>query len=183
MDYPSVTQIISFCNQRAFDGVPDFMLQRAADRGTDVHTVAALLLQGLFFETTPEIAGYIESLQNWVFDCVETVIFVEKELVSVKYGFQGHPDALVKLRGDPGLTLVDWKTPKPLSKSWRLQLAGYKILAEESYEAGFYVSRVASLRLDPKGGPAKFDGYSRTLVADKNVFLSCLNVWRFFNGR
>jgi hypothetical protein len=182
MNYPSVTEIIGFVNSRAFDGVPEFMLQRAADRGTDVHTAASLLLQGLFFESPPEIAGYIKSLEDWVSNFVEEVIFVEKSLISVKYGFQGHPDALVKLRGDSGLTMIDWKTPKPLSKGWRLQLAGYKILGEENYESGLYISRVASLRLDPNGGPAKFDGYSRTLAADKNVFLSALNVWRFFRS-
>lgn len=179
MTYPSVTQIIGFCNQGAFNGVPFELLERAANRGTDVHTVAALYLQGLFYEDTPEIAGYVKSLQDWVSSYVEEVIFVEKELEAPKYGFQGHADALVRIRGDEGNCLVDWKTPKPLSKSWRLQLSGYKLLGEEN---GYQISRVASLRLRADGGPAKFDGYSRTLVADKNVFLSCLNVWRFFEA-
>jgi hypothetical protein len=178
MEYPSVTEIIGFCNSRAFDNVPEFMLERAAVRGTDVHAASAALLQGLFYDVPVDLCGYVKSLQDWVASLVEEVIFVEKALVSPKYGFKGHPDALVRLRGDKGGTLVDWKTPKPLSKAWRLQLAGYKLLGEE---AGHRIDRVASLRLDAGGGPAKFDGYSRTLAADKNVFLSCLNVWRFFN--
>lgn len=69
---PPVTTFISFVNSRAFDGVPVFNLERAAQRGTDVHTAAALFLQGLWFEEDR---------------------------------FQGPPDAIVKIRGDVGLTL------------------------------------------------------------------------------
>ena len=175
---PSVTEIIGFCNSRAFDGVPEFMLQRAADRGTNVHTAAAAILSGLFFEPSPGISGYIDSLTDWIQSHVEEVIFVEQELISARLGVQGHADALLRLRGDTGNTLVDWKTPLVMSKSWRLQLAGYYLLCQEN---GFGVERVASLRLDPKGGRAKFQGYTRNLAADKVVFLSALNVWRFFN--
>jgi hypothetical protein len=151
---------------------------RAATRGTDVHDVIALHLQGLFYEVNPEFEGYHQSLVNWANNHVVKVVFVEKELAAPQYGFQGHPDALLLLRGDVGLTLMDWKTPKPLSKSWRLQLAGYKLLCEAN---GYKVSRVASLRLAADGSEAKFQGYTKTMAADKNVFLSCLNVWNFYN--
>jgi hypothetical protein len=151
---------------------------RAATRGTDVHDVVALHLQGLFYEVDPEFEGYHQSLVNWANNHVAHVVFVEKELVAPKYGFQGHPDALLRIHGDKGYTLMDWKTPKPLSKSWRLQLAGYKLLAEAN---GYVVERVASLRLAADGGDAKFQGYTKTMAADKNVFLSCLNVWNFYN--
>jgi hypothetical protein len=176
---PSVTQILSFVNPRAFDGIPTFYLERAQARGTDVHAHAAAYLQGLFYEVPAEFEGYHQSIRGWVDSFVEKIILVEAELVSAELGFRGHPDAIVVIQGDQGLTLVDWKTPKPLSKSWRLQLSGYKSLAEAN---GFPIKRVASLRLDANGGPAKFTGYTKTLVADTNVFLSALNVWKFFNG-
>jgi hypothetical protein len=181
VNYPSVTQIIGFCNRDAFNGIPAGVLARAAQRGTNVHSAAALSLLGMWFEETPEIMGYIKSLNDWRRSFVEEVVAVEQELLAPKYRVQGHPDAIVRLRGDQGLTLVDWKTPKPLSPSWRLQLAGYKLIAEAEPN-NFQIARVASLRLDSAGGAAKFDGYTKTLAHDKNVFLSCLNVWRYFNG-
>jgi hypothetical protein len=175
---PSVTEVISFVNSRAFDDIPSYMMVRAQDRGTDVHAAAAAHLLGLWYDVDPAHEGYIRSLENWVSEYLELVIFVEEELVSEKYGFTGHPDALVRLRGDIGLTLIDWKTPKPLSLSWRLQLAGYRLLAEAN---GHKIARVASLRLAADGGRAKFDGFSKYLAHDQNVFLSALNVYKFYH--
>jgi lipocalin len=178
MYIPSVTEIIGFVNSRAFDHVPIFRLEAASARGTDVHSTAAAHLLGLWYEVTPEFEGYHQSLTTWTTEYVVEVVMVEQALVDLKRGFQGHPDALLRIRGDDGLTLVDWKTPKPLSLSWRLQLAGYRLLAIAN---GYKVARVASLRLDAGGGPAKFQGYTKTLAHDQNVFLSALNVFRFFN--
>jgi len=176
---PSVTEVLSFVNSRAFDHVPVFRLEAAQARGIDVHSAAAALLLGIWYDPDPAHAGYMGSLTTWVEQFVVEVVFVEQSLVSLKHGFRGHPDALLRIRGDDGPTLIDWKTPKPLSLSWRLQLAGYRLLAIDN---GFKVSRVASLRLDADGGPAKFQGYTRTLVSDQNDFLAALKVWRFFNG-
>jgi hypothetical protein len=175
---PSVTEILNFVNPGAFDGIPSFYLERAKIRGTEVHSIAAAYLQGLFYEVPAELEGYHQSLQGWVGNFVQEICLVETELIAAGWDFRGHPDAIVVIRGDQGLTLVDWKTPKPLSKSWRLQLAGYRLLAEVN---GHQIARVASLRLAADGGPAKFQGYSSTMAADRAVFLSALNVWKFFN--
>lgn len=180
MSLPSVTQIISFCNQGAFAGIPDHIMEKASARGVSVHASAAAYLGGFWCaeDPEPEFEGYHKSLTDWASEFVVKVIWVEQELVDLKRGFQGHPDALLLMRGDEGLTLLDLKTPKPLSLSWRLQLAGYRLLATAN---GYIIVRVASLRLDKDGGPAKFQGYTRTLAYDQNVFLSCLNVWNFYN--
>jgi hypothetical protein len=175
---PSVTEIIGSCNSQAFADVPLFHMERAQARGTVVHADAAAYLQGLWYDPDPTFEGYHQSLVDWTEQFVSKVGLVEKELVDLKRGFKGHPDAILLLRGDTGLTLLDLKTPKPLSLSWRLQLAGYRLLAQAN---GFVITRVASLRLDKDGGTAKFQGYTKTLAADQNVFLSALNVWKFYN--
>lgn len=179
MILPSVTQIIGFCNRDAFAGVPEILMERAQARGISVHSEVAMTLEGVWFDADPAMAGYLKSLTDWKNEYVVQVIAVEPELVAPKLGFQGHPDAILRLRGDEGLSLVDWKTPKPLSLSWRIQLAGYKILCEHN---GYRIARVASLRLDAKGGPAKFTGYTKTLAYDTNVFLAGLLWWKFFNA-
>jgi predicted RecB family nuclease len=178
MDYPSVTQIIGFVNSRAFDDVPVFRMEAAAARGVDVHAAAAAYLLGVWYEVDPAYAGYMRSLASWVDEYVAQVVFVEEELISPKYRLRGHPDALLRIKGDTGATLVDWKTPKPLSLSWRLQLAGYRLLAMEN---GYSVERVASLRLMADGRPAKYQGYTRTLAADQNVFKAALEVYKFYH--
>ena len=177
---PSVTEVIGFCNSRAFDGVPAHLLLAASGRGTLVHGEIAQTLEGTFFDADPAVAGYLKSLTDWKRDYVQEVVAVEPELVAPKLGVKGHPDAILRIRGDEGLSLVDWKTPKPLSLSWRIQLAGYKILCEHN---GYRIARVASLRLDANGGPAKFTGYTRTLSYDVNVFLAGLLWWKFFNQK
>jgi hypothetical protein len=178
IELPSVTAIIGFVNSRAFDNIPAMILEAAGQRGTAVHSEIAASLLGLWYEERPEIAGYMMSLHIWVKDFVEEVVAVEQDFTSPLYGVRGRPDAILRIRGDIGLSLVDWKTPKPLSRSWRVQLAGYRLLAEAN---GLKIDRVASLRLDKDGAPAKFQGYTKTLAADTNVFRSALNVWKFFN--
>jgi hypothetical protein len=118
------------------------------------------------------------SLHIWVKDFVEEVVAVEQDFTSPLYGFRGRPDAILRIRGDTGLSLVDWKTPLALSLSWRLQMSGYRLLCEAN---GLKITRVASLRLNKDGDNAKFDSYTKTLMADTNVFISALNVFKFFN--
>lgn len=179
MPYPTVTEVISFCNSRAFDNVPALLLEIAAERGTRVHSEIAMTLLDLWFEPDPTIAGYLQSFNLWRQRTVAEVIAVEPELISHKYHVVGHADAVVRLHGDHGLTLCDWKTPAVLSKSWRVQLAGYWLLAKELYHLP--ILRVASVQPRPDGREAKFTGYSKTLRADANVFISGVNWWNFFN--
>lgn len=181
-NYPSVTQIISYCNQGAFASVPDVKLQLAQERGIDVHALAASHALGMWLpEIPPQYEGYVKSATEWFERSVKAVIKVEEQLVDPKLGFTGTPDLIVRMKGDPDLTVVDWKTPKALSKTWRLQLAAYRHLAEIACQ-GYSIRRVASLRIREDGGPAIFDGYSRTLFSDLNIFLGLLNYFKYMEG-
>lgn len=156
------------------------MLLAAAIRGTDFHELVAAKALRLWIPEVPDnCKGYFKSFCVWFDEFVEEVVLVEQPLVDTVLGYRGTPDAVVRIKGDSGLTLPDWKTPLALSKSWRLQVSAYKNLAEKN---GCPISRVASVRFDPKGGRAKFEEYTKSLTPDFAVFLSALNVWRFFNG-
>lgn len=182
MNLPTVTQVISQVGRfwLNFDAVPPDKLEFACQRGSDFHRVAALYAQKLWIDEIPETcAGFFHSFTEWYRDFVEEPILVERTLVHPKLHYQGTPDAIVRIKGDKGLTLLDWKTPRALSKSWRLQLAAYKSLADAN---GYLQSleRVASLQPHPDGGRAKFQGYTKSLTHDFAVFLSGLNWWYFF---
>ena len=182
MNLPHVTEIISQVGRHwlNFDAVPPDRLEFAKNRGQDFHRLAALHASRLWIDEIPEnCAGFFHSFTEWFDEFVEEVIVVEQTLIHPTLHYQGTPDAIVRIKGDAGLTLIDWKTPLALSKSWRLQLVAYRELARVN---GYPVERVASLQPRSDGSRAKFQGYTKSLTPDFAVFLSGLNWWRFFNG-
>ena len=179
---PSVTLIISQVGKHwlNFDAVPKDRLEFACQRGSDFHRLAALHAQKLWIDEIPDsCAGFFHSFSEWFGDFVEETVMVETTLIHPTLHFKGTPDTIIRMKGDSVLTLPDYKTPRALSKSWRLQLAAYRELARVN---GYPVERVASLRPHPDGGRAKFDEYTKSLTADWNVFQSMLNVFKFFQG-
>lgn len=177
MTYPSVTQVLSVYQD--FSMVPEHILTMASERGSRVHAICASLAQKLFVshrQITPDIEGYIQSFNQW-FEYVDEVVLVEQELIDPTLGFIGHPDLVVKMKGDQPLTLVDLKTPKIIGKTWRAQLAAYWHLT-----TSIFIKRCGSLRLKQDGGFPIFDEYTDTRHADFAAFLSALNAWRYFNN-
>jgi hypothetical protein len=184
MTLPSVTRIISDVGKHwlSFDNVPPDRLAFACQRGSDFHRLAALHAQNLWIDEVPEsCVGFFHSFTEWFDEFVEEVVMVEETLVHPTLHYTGTPDAIVRIKRDKGLTLIDWKTPRALSKSWRLQLAAYKSLADAN---GYLQSleRVASLQPHPDGGRARFEGYTKSLTHDFAVFWSGLNWWKYFNA-
>lgn len=174
---PSVTQVLApFVD---YSRVPDHVLAMASDRGSRVHAICAAKLLGLWHSpVTGDVAGYVQSFEKWA-RVVSDVILIEAELEDSGFGYCGHPDALLVIKGDSGSSAVDWKTPRSLMLPWRVQLAAYRNLFEVN---GYPVDRQFSLRLCPDGGAAKLNEYTGTVRADFAVFMSALNCHRFFQG-
>lgn len=178
---PSVTQAIGFVNPSAFDNVPKETLELAKARGTEFHGLAASYAAGLWiYSVDPSLQGYFESFQRWFDRFVVKTIAVEQTWRHPTLYYHGTPDWIGVIRGDEGNTLADWKTPLYASKSWRLQLAGYKALAESQ---GIEITRVASVQPRKDGKQAKFLDYPKSLTRDLQVFMEVLDVWRFFNDK
>lgn len=176
MNFPSVTSVIS--PWADFSAIRPEVLENAARRGTDVHRICSALALGLWVPSIPDdCAGFVLSFEQWI-PVVQDVIMAEDELVDPSMGFLGHPDLIVRIKGDRGLTMVDLKTPATTNKAWRLQLAAYRRLAEVN---GFEISRVLSLRLRKDGGRPIVNEYTGTYQEDLAVFLAALTCWKFFN--
>lgn len=177
---PSVTRIIAPWVK--FDHVPQDRLRAAAERGTRIHAACRSIAEGIGFfpmsEDDRAIAGYVQSFRRWLQIVVKEVIFTEGELRDDRFGFVGHPDLFVLARNGEAL-LVDLKSPVTKSKTWRLQLSAYAHLCRQ---AGYFPDRIGSLRLHPEGKPPRMDWYEESALQDFNVFLSCLNAYRFFNS-
>lgn len=172
----SVTQALSpFAD---FSQVPPNVLEEAKLRGTLAHNLFASYALGLWIPAIPEnCIGFFDSFRRWFDDTVEEVIAVEKRIIHPTYHFTGQLDLLCQIRGDSGLMLLDNKTPLALYKSWQVQCAAYKKLADLEYPN---ITRTGSLRLSRDGKRAKLEEYSKTVERDFALFLCCLSAYQFF---
>lgn len=178
MRYPSVTQIIS--PYKDFSRVPEHRLAVATERGSDFHVLAAAVLMGTWIpEVPPHVEGYVQSFSRWAEEYVVEVIWVEKTLIHPVLRYKGTPDALIRIQGDSGLTLPDWKTPVTFDKAWIVQTAAYRELVVKN---GWPVDRIGTLQPRPDGKVAKFTGFTKSLNLGLSVFISALNCWHFFYG-
>jgi len=171
---PSVTQIIS--PYVDFSAIRPDVLERACERGTIAHDAAAEYLRGGFPVFPKEYCGYFDSFQRWADDMILDCILIEKRIADPSRGYTGQVDLVARLKGDGGLTLIDWKTSAVGQKSWRVQLAAYRTLVVGE---GSPVDRMMSVRLKKDGKGAIVDEYT-TYARDMGIFNGLLNSWNYF---
>lgn len=109
---------------------------------------------------------------------IDKVIMVEERLISKASGFCGKPDLVCVLKGDEKLTLVDWKTSVAPSKTWPLQVAAYRHLA--NYDKKIVTYRGLCVRLNKDGKMPKPDEYME-YENDLNKFKAALSLYKHFN--
>jgi hypothetical protein len=176
MQYPSVTTVLSPFND--FSGIRPDVLAAAAARGSRVHAACAAHARGLWADCflRPEDKGFFKSFLGWTEQAVTEFKAVEIELVNDKLGYMGHPDAIVRLDGESRLTVIDYKTPMNISRSWHPQIAAYAKLAKaQNYD----VRRGLAVRLRKNGGRAittEIDIDGEPWAA----FLNALGAYRYF---
>lgn len=170
--YPSVTQVLGIYQD--FSKIPKHLLDNAIERGNNVHNYAASYSRGLWFPENPEYSGFYKSFRDWFDSVVLEVILAEQRLIDIIHCYTGQLDLLAILKGDTRPTIIDYKTPLRLYPIWAAQGAAYKHLAKK-----FEPYQVASLRLDPKGGNAKFTDYKDS-DRDLRAFLNALYAYKYF---
>ena len=150
---PSSTSIISFGNDSC-----QYYTNEGKERGTLVHYLCELYLKGHFIIETSidnDILPYYLSFKTWAELMIKDVVLVEKRLIDREGLFCGQIDFIARLKGDEGNTLIDIKTSMSKNeKTWGLQLASYKYLAEEN---GVKIGRAGVLRVRRDGSLAIFD--------------------------
>jgi hypothetical protein len=171
----SVTE--AFSPYISFDFVSPTILAAACDRGCRVHDAVAQDLSGEFFALDCDITGYFAAYQKFRKN-IEAVELVEKRMQSDLYQYTGQVDLVCRMRGDAGLTLVDWKTSVAASKSWSLQVSAYAHLAEQE---GMKIERAMAVQLG-KDGVFRVNEY-RDLKKNFNRFLSALSTFLYFNPK
>lgn len=144
---------------------------RAADRGTRVHQACEAIAKGLGeFHMDPEVMGYVESFKKWWGEGKKAVE-IEKRFFCNDHMITGQCDFIIET--DEGLAIVDLKTSRAESKTWRLQGSAYSYLAKKD---GYDIKRILFIHLDPDGGEPKIKEYDE----DWDFFLACLRAYNYF---
>ncbi|MCL2029826.1 MAG: PD-(D/E)XK nuclease family protein [Deltaproteobacteria bacterium] len=172
---PTVTQVLA--PWADFGAIDPAVLARAARRGSAVHDACLAETTGIWVEPDDEAAPYLASFRLWLPN-VE-VIKAEFSLSDPALDLRGHPDLLVRFKGDASPAIIDLKTPAAYNPSWRPQLAAYKYLAVKS---GMAVERIGALRLKKDGSPPIFTESTATYGRDLAGFMAALDAWRYFQA-
>lgn len=182
---PSVTQALGRFVDLQF--IPPARLQLACARGTKLHDYIFMDLREMWIPPaliTPEIAGYWESYLIFKREMIETTVLLEEKLHCWHYGYTGIADWIGILRGETGLTVIDWKSPVTEGKTWRSQVAAYWHLVEGHMNPPLElpIERCGALMLSPRGSTPSFREYTEFHADYFNDFLLALGAYRAFSG-
>ena len=178
MKFPSVTTVLSPFSD--FSMIRPEVLKRAAERGTRVHSACSAYGLGLGLWSCSMEKGdmpFYCSFLKWVEAIEPSFLSVEEEFKDDCLGYMGHPDAVISISREKRLTVIDYKTPMSISRSWFPQVAAYAHLARG---CGYDVHRGLAVRLRRNGGTP--------IVTEVDIdgepwaaFMNALGAYKYFN--
>ena len=152
---------------------------KAASRGSLVHSVIQAYKAGNKVLKVPEHQGYVDAFFKWAGDFKPEIIENEKTVVCKSKGYAGTLDLLANINGKPHI--IDFKTNKDgaLYDEVELQLSAYyKALVESTN--GFAKSdngyELMAVGLSENG-----NYQAKTFLTDVEPFLSALSLWVWKN--
>jgi hypothetical protein len=169
---PSVTQILGVLKDRSWANGEDAMRL-----GTAVHYACELHDMGELDESTvsPLVQPYLDGWRRFLSESKAGVMAVEQRIYNERLGYAGTFDRILRINGKD--TLVDIKTgavyPFHGPQTAAYELAYHcKANFAPLHRASVYLSPYGGYRMEPHNSPR-----------DLQVFLACLAVWNFKNGR
>lgn len=177
MTTPRVTEILK--NFTNYDQVPKNILDKAATRGTAVHTLCAGIAKGAWIPDgmiDEELLPYVNSFKKWSKAQVKDFVIVEKRYSHKDLNYNGQLDFVVT--GTDGETyLVDLKTSARPQKTYPLQMAAYNELL---LNHGIKVKGAMLVYL-PKTGEFPNIDYIEKFEDHFYTFKCALACWKYFN--
>lgn len=174
-NYPRLSDILAIWSD--FSLIDPHVLQKAAQRGTDVHAYCTAYAKGIW-EVDPEenLKGYVDSFKQWYDENVEELISAEIRLYDDDLRFSGRYDMIVRLKGSKEATLIDLKTSASFQKDWPVRLAAYLHLLNLNKKN---VMDAISIRLKKDGKKPCVKPYGDCNPYYK-IFLSVLTAYDYF---
>ncbi len=111
-----------------FEGIDKKILERKAIVGTRVHEAIADDIKGDFPIILPELLGYFKSYEKWRTQISPVFLEAERRYYDHEKRITGQIDALIKLQGEEGAVLIDFKTSVAESPTWIMQAHLYSHL-------------------------------------------------------
>lgn len=172
----SVTECLQIAGLTDFSGIDPEVLEKARQRGSEVHAWLEMSNGGLLDGVEPdeEIAGYIAAYERFIRESGWKLWNAEKVVVNVLYRYAGTYDQVGTMNGERWL--IDIKATAAVAPESALQTAAYQAAMEEPCK------RRGVLQLRPDGSYRLVSQSSRN---DWHDFQAALRVacWKLAHGR
>lgn len=168
-DYTRVTTILYPFS--GLDRIDEEIVRSAGIRGTKVHKICELIIQGFGeIDVDEETFGYIESFKKW-WSLGHEIESVEQRFWDDELQITGQLDLIIKT--SCGLSVVDFKTSYKHSKTWEIQGCAYAYLAKK---CGYDIQNIQFIHLNKTGKQPKIFQYT----VNDNLFFSVYTTWKHF---
>lgn len=174
-DLPRVSTILRILSD-AYSGVPQAALEKAAERGTQLHQLCLTYLVSLDgVHDAPAVEPVYEpayrAFVKWCDDNAVLVVAVEERSHNTLCGYTGTPDALVIIKGEE--VLIDLKFTASILRMNKVQIQAYWKL--EHYKTA---KRAMLIHIGPVTGEIKVHTIKKD-QRDYAAFLNALSVWKW----
>jgi hypothetical protein len=179
---PSVTELIRPLTDDCYANIPPAVLERARQRGQDVHLATELDDENDLDEETldPEIAGYLAGWRKFKADTKARILFGEKPLYHPSMRYAGRPDRVVEI--EKFNWLLDYKAVAEVMEPVHVQLCGYAMLLEPAWP----IQKRAALHLRPDGTYRLIETPAAEIHDHTAAFYGLLATWQWkqkFGGK
>jgi hypothetical protein len=160
-------------------GAPYKKSQKAMSIGTTVHSIveAYKATHTEIPQVGVDFQKYANAFYEWARLHQPEILFNEKSVLSLKHGYQGTLDLMVKIQGET--YLIDVKTGKDIYPSVELQLSAYQ---EALKENGINADKLAVLLLEKgKDGEGTGNYVFKTITPRFDEFLAAKKLWAWLN--
>jgi len=157
---------------------------KAANRGSEVHTLAEAIARQRPVLIPDELAPYLAAYQQWLAEWQPEFLAAEEMLISFEHNYAGTLDCIVRVLGE--IWMLDIKTSKGTYAETALQLAAYShadYFGRPGVAKRFRIPKVEQhgvLHLTPQG--YEVVPYDVT-DAEFEAFLSARKTWEWVEGR
>lgn len=170
---PSVTTVLGLLHN--FDSIPWATLERARQRGEQVHLAINAFNRGRAYALDDEYMPYLRAWERFIEDTNAVVIQSEQPVVHGKLRYAGTPDCVLSWRKDRSLLLPDVKASFAVPPTVGAQTAAYAEAFKSQHSPRQKVER-ACVHVHRDG---TYKLHMRDDSADWSLFISTLNVYRF----
>lgn len=172
---PSVTTVLEE-QLRELEGVPERYYKAAGEFGQHVHEACNLHNRGRldWSSLDPKLAPYLHAFENFRIASGVQILASEQRVYHPTLGYAGTLDILGLLPGRSRPSIFDIKSPVVLPRSVGAQTAAYreaKVACGQPCDPTRYAIHLKS--------DGTYELKKLTSPADWNLFLSCLNVYKF----